>query len=439
MLKRSKIKSSLPKEILQEYNEQYGKDKVFCRAPFNSLRFFQNGETSACCLNRFYFTYGSYKNNSLKDILKSKERKLQQKHIKRYNLELGCDICQENMISKNFLGVMANIYKQNNIRKHLTRIDFELSHKCNLNCIMCSLQVENKENPYNELFIEDIKPHLRNLEIANFIGGEPFVIDLYYKIWDYIIKENKNCIIRVITNATILNEDVLKIIRYKNSEITVSIDSIIDETYEKIRVGAKFENVLSNFKIINKIMLDKGKTTQITICPIILNAFEIPQLVDFANKERCRIAFNYTVFPHYLSLKYQKSILLKELIEHYKLFFNKIEITNDLIRNNINIFSDLINLLKAWYIERLEIETNPKIITKSIALNYIKTQFKEPYPEYIYVFENKLPESWEVSKSLFDNLQSENNKNELYILSRYNYKSEDIVKYLAGYFELPIN
>ncbi len=178
MFKRNKIKPSLPKEILQEYYEQYGKDKVFCRAPFNSLYFFKNGDVAACCINRNHFIYNSYRTHSLNEIINSDRRKQLQKHIRKHNLNLGCSICQNEMMSKNFSNVLATFYRKQKMKKHqITRIDFELSNNCNLDCIMCFRGYGSAYSAYDDKFLQELRPFLNKIKLRSSFNYILFVSD----------------------------------------------------------------------------------------------------------------------------------------------------------------------------------------------------------------------------------------------------------------------
>jgi len=426
MFKRNKIKPTLPDNILQEYYAQYGKDKVFCRAPFNNLYFLPNGDVTPCCVNRLSYKYATYPPQSIKKIIASKKRKKHQKYIKNNNLSLGCDVCQNNMMSKNFASVLATAFKWQSLKKHITHIDFELSHNCNLKCVMCYRE-RNSDNKsiYGESFFNELKPYLKNLEFAHFVGGEPFMIDVYYKIWDYISKKNPNCHINIQTNGTILNDKITQFISLPKVSVVMSIDSVSPHTFETIRKGAKFENVLSNFKTINKIMQDKGINMQISVCPITLNANEIPELVDFANKEQCTIFFNYTFFPYYLSLKNLAHPKLQALTQLYKTHLENLTQNNNIEKNNANALLGLINQLKEWEKEALDKERNKTIIKKEEVVKIV-SHIEVATPNIQNIFFSQLEDSWEISTVTYNSL------NEKAFIEEVNFT---VMAFKNGYFE----
>ena len=63
-------------------------------------------------------------------------------------------------------------------------------------------------NPYDDDFITQLEEFIPHLEQAFFVGGEPFMIEIYFKIWEKIVETNPSCMISVQTNGTILNQKV---------------------------------------------------------------------------------------------------------------------------------------------------------------------------------------------------------------------------------------
>ena len=114
----------------------------------------------------------------------------------------------------------------------------------NLECIMCygnfssSIRKNREKLPstptvYDEKFLESLDPIIPDLKYVKFLGGEPFLINIYYEVWERIIECNPNCLIDVQTNGTILNDRVKDILERGNFRIGVSLDSLKKETYER--------------------------------------------------------------------------------------------------------------------------------------------------------------------------------------------------------------
>ena len=113
-------------------------------------------------------------------------------------------------------------------------------------------------SPYDDAFVDQLEPFLRNVREAGFAGGEPFLIPIHYRIWDRVAGCNPNMIVMIVTNGTTLNDRVRLIADRLNCVINVSVDSIVKETYESIRQGASLETVLENSRYFSEVMQKKG-------------------------------------------------------------------------------------------------------------------------------------------------------------------------------------
>ena len=223
---------------------------------------------------------------------------------------------------------------------------FELDNTCNLRCEMCNAKFSSAHNngiritaPYDsEDFINQLKPFILHLTETKFLGGEPFLSDIYPKIWKTIIEINPKCKIRVQTNGTILNNEIKNILEQGNFQIGLSIDTLNPAHYEKIRSGAKIEKTLENIEFFNHICKKNGDNANISVCPMKENRFDIPELVDFCNKKDIYIFFN-NVTTESFALQELSVQDFEELITYYKQNIpkghNYISIHNNLSFSNL--------------------------------------------------------------------------------------------------------
>jgi len=261
----------------------------------------------------------------------------------------GCELCADKLRAHNFTQLVSQTYDDlarpprpnttlnrskdrilpKNGQRWPQQMEFELSNKCNLQCAMCSgffsstiRAVREKLPPlpeiYDDAFVEQLRPFLPHLKRAKFLGGEPFLIDVYYKIWDLLIELNPACEVSITTNGTVFNKRVGQILERLNCRVIVSLDSIRKETYEKIRVNAKMERTLENFDANMHVNKGKGKSLCIAVCPMVSNWQEIPDLVRFANARGITIYFNIVVFPFEHSLQSLPRATQKEIAEYFR-------------------------------------------------------------------------------------------------------------------------
>ncbi|MDP6909849.1 MAG: SPASM domain-containing protein, partial [Flavobacteriales bacterium] len=206
-------------EGLKDYNQSrpLGPQKKVCWAPFKSLYFGHYGKAIACCYNRTYIL-GNYPEQSIDEIWRGQQAENLRKYISNNNLDHGCQGCKSQILARNFDATKAKQYDQVKLNRngYPSVMEFELSNVCNLECEMCSgdfssLIRQNREGkppleePYDEAFVEQLEEFIPHLEEVKFYGGEPFLIDIYYQIWEKIIEINPTVRISVQTNGTILN------------------------------------------------------------------------------------------------------------------------------------------------------------------------------------------------------------------------------------------
>ena len=263
------------------------------------------------------------------------------------------------MLSKNFEAVIAKNYDLLPYSKdYPTKLEFELDNTCNLECTMCfgefsSSIRKNREkkplltSPYDDAFVDQLEEFIPDLHSTRFFGGEPFLIDIYYKIWDRIVDLNPGCEIVVQTNATILNSRVEELLSKGKFKINISIDSLEKESYEAIRVNASFDKVMSNIAYFHDYSIKRGRTIGLSVCPMTTNWKELPAFINYSNEMDAYIYFNIVTFPEHLSIGKLNSGDLNEIIN----FLEKYDFPTDSVLENSNRqhYFDFLKQVRAWY------------------------------------------------------------------------------------------
>ncbi len=349
--------------VIKEYNatRSFFKKKKLCYAPFNSLRFSLSGNIYSCCYNRFQ-SLGKYPEVSIHEAWNGTKADELRKKIKENDLSLGCHACYSKLISSNYYSAGSKIYDGYKVKKNgPSLMEFELSNVCNLECVMCngensSLIRKNKEHAdpypmvYDENFVQQLKEFIPFLNEARFVGGEPFLTDIYYKIWDLIAKENRKVKISILTNGTILNDKIIEFFKKNNVHISFSIDSIIKDTYQQIRINADYEKVMMNIEAVQKLSKEYNREMSVNICPIRKNMYEIPEITEYFSKKNVPVIFHTVVYPPSESL----STLTKKELKEYASFLENAGFLKSHSLNDKNYFSykSLISLVKAWENEK---------------------------------------------------------------------------------------
>jgi len=310
-----KVYQPLDNRLIQEYYSFRSSlhHEYVCYAPFTNLFFNVYGEVYTCCENLTY-KYGNYPEQSINELWFGEKARILRDHVKNNDLSLGCTLCKDNLEIKNFNGVKARLYDYTKSSgEYPVRMEFQLANICNLECAMCdgwssSLILKNRGklpaliNPYHDDFVKQLEEFIPHLQQAFFVGGEPFMIDIYYKIWEKIVETNPFCIISVQTNGTILNNKVIALLEKGTFEINISLDSVRKEKYEKIRRNATFEKTMQNIDYFVDYCKRKNTVFQFTPCPMQLNWKEIPELIGFANSKDVKMLFHTVLYPKRFSL-----------------------------------------------------------------------------------------------------------------------------------------
>ncbi len=333
--------------VLEEYNETrpLASRNLICHAPSVSLNFNQDGMISACCYNRTH-VLGEYPKDNLGNVWKSAKAKELRQAIKDLDLTKGCALCRVQIIGKSFFSTLARNFDNTLVNGDLAAesgpriLEFELSNLCNLECIMCnghfsSAIRKNREklppiiSPYDEKFVQQLRPFWTTVEWARFLGGEPFLNPLYFKIWEQIVEVKSSAAVAITSNGTIMNKKVEWVLENVKPFMILSIDSLDKKTYESIRVNASYEQMKENlFQFISYAQV-QNRSVDIMICPLVSNWEEIPQIFDWGFDHEVCVGVNTVIKPEELSLRSLSSKVLMEIAAKFKAHKLKSVITTE--------------------------------------------------------------------------------------------------------------
>jgi len=170
-------------------------------------------------------------------------------------------------------------------------LDIESTNVCNLKCPFCAVTYKNW-GPYRRGFMamtlfrkiidEGAANGLYSMKLS--LRGEPL---LHPKLAEMIKYAKEKGIIDTYfnTNATLLNESSINgLIDAKLDRISISFEGTTKEFYEKCRVGAKFEDVVANVKLLRQIRDKRGVDyPQIRVQTLLLPELKesFPQYMEF--------------------------------------------------------------------------------------------------------------------------------------------------------------
>jgi len=373
----------LSKNILQQYEKsRSGTYKaIVCHAPFVSMNFEQNGNIRACCYN-FKHILGTWPKNSIKETWSGKPAADLRKYIMNNDLGGGCAECGNMIIAGNHYGARARFYDEYAPAGIISAVkyfnykvagnvgypkvmEFELSNNCNLECIMCNGYFSSSirknreklpalESPYNDAFVDELNDFIPHLTDAKFLGGEPFMIDIYLKIWERIRALNPNMRIHITTNGTFLTNRVKNLLEGLKAGIILSIDSVNRDTYHKIRINGNYDKVMENIEYFRDYTQKKKTFFSIAACPITNNWHELPEMLNFCLEKNITLYFNAVFTPEKLSIKEQPLEIQEKIIEYLKKNpAPEIKGSLNQPRNlSIKAYNDFIKLLQGWANEK---------------------------------------------------------------------------------------
>jgi MoaA/NifB/PqqE/SkfB family radical SAM enzyme len=162
------------------------------------------------------------------------------------------------------------------------KLNVALTTRCNLSCIMCEARKINWEIPKNT--IDEIILLFPYLERIIWQGGEVFLFDSFKEILQQA-SPYQNLTHEITTNGHLITEDWIGLIKKINLDMNISVDAFSQETYERIRKGSKFSEILKLLGRISEIKKESGSKVFVLIFTLMKSNFrELPGIVDFAKR-----------------------------------------------------------------------------------------------------------------------------------------------------------
>lgn len=292
-----------------------GAKPIFCYLPYNSLTFSFSGKVYVCSYNRDVIL-GEYPKNTIKEIWEGEKAQKLRRHMSHNDLEYGCRHCKFFFDKGKFSNIRPLVfdkyYKHTNA-DHPRVFEFEIDNKCNLECQMCNGEVsssirKNRDklppipSPYDDNFVKQLEVYIPTLKEAKFYGGEPFMIPLYYKIWDKVKELNPNLELFVITNGTLWNSNIERLINELNFDIAISIDALDKNKLEKIRKNVVKETLLENINHFSEVCKRKNKHLSLSFTIQKENWDQLPAHIELCNKVDAYAYISYLENPKEYSI-----------------------------------------------------------------------------------------------------------------------------------------
>ena len=179
--------------------------------------------------------------------------------------------------------------------KHV--LQWHITHKCNLRCLHCY-----QEDYKNDLSYQQIKKiffdYLEYLKANNFkghiniTGGEPFLHQNFFQVIDLF--EENNITFGILTNGTLLNDDIVeRLSRYNNlSFVQISLDGN-KKIHDTIRGKGNFKKSLNGIRLLNKYNIQ----SMVAFTAHKKNIHTLKSVIRLSKKEKVRVFWADRLIP----------------------------------------------------------------------------------------------------------------------------------------------
>lgn len=293
-----------------------------CRAPFASLHLDQFGNARACCQSELIL--GNVAEQSLLDIWEGEPLARQRRAIEANDYSVGCGYCEWSV--RNDGPELA--YARNFDRLALptpgggpTTLEMALSNSCNLQCTMCngdyssSIRLHREKRPplpavYDEGFFTDFTRLLPGLEEIHLLGGEPFLGAEPLRIMGIVADSDAAVRLIITTNGTLWTDRIERLTERLSAHYVISIDGASAETYESIRLGARWDELQVNLERFKA----AGEGLHFAYCLMVENCHELPDLLALAKRFDAPVFINTVLTPLDSSLHHLSPLDLRNII-----------------------------------------------------------------------------------------------------------------------------
>lgn len=268
-----------------------------CRAPHVALELDARGLAYACCANGLY-PIGRVGRASLREIWDGPRARFLRRAVEQGDLSHGCVTCRLQLDHGSDAPV-ARTYDA-----HVPDSDdpawprtmaFALHNTCNLQCAMCngefssSIRAQVEQRPalpraYGDAFFDQLDEFLPHLELARFLGGEPFLVAEHHRIWDRMVELGLDTTCHVTTNGTRYDQRIEELLERLRFGIQVSIDGATPATFEAVRRGASHAEVLANARRFAAYARERGTAFGINFCLLRTNWHELGEVLALGDE-----------------------------------------------------------------------------------------------------------------------------------------------------------
>ncbi|MFN8016903.1 MAG: SPASM domain-containing protein [Acidimicrobiales bacterium] len=281
-----------------------------CAAPWVAMEFDPFGNVQACCANALH-PLGNITRERLPEIWHGPRADALREALAAGDLTRGCDICRHRLHHPG--GEIPLEYYNQFARPGAPTtwprlLSFSLHNTCNLACVMCGADLSSKirstrsdlpplPHVYGDEFFEDLVPFLVACEAIDFAGGEPFLVREHRRVWELLAELGVRPTTSVTTNGTVWNDHVEWVLDTFSPNICVSVDAMDPTTFEAVRVGARFDEVMANIERFEQQAEATGSGVYLSFSMTRHNWSELAPVLRFADEHGMDVSIQTVVEP----------------------------------------------------------------------------------------------------------------------------------------------
>lgn len=285
-----------------------------CVAPQVAMVFEPYGNVQACCANALY-PLGNIADMTLREIWEGERANELRAALARGDFGFGCSVCRHRLEYSGG-GMPIDLYDLYPLDDASatptwpTLLSFSLHNTCNLECIMCGGDASSKirthrdglpglPHAYGEPFFKQIEPFIEHCTHVDFVGGEPFLVREHARIWELVLRRPGEIAVSVTTNGTVWNDNVERWLGAQDTSIFMSIDGVTAETFERVRVGASYREVMSNLDRFQAYTQARGTNLILSWSLVRANWHEFPDMMRWAESRGLPVHVQTVIEPEH--------------------------------------------------------------------------------------------------------------------------------------------
>jgi MoaA/NifB/PqqE/SkfB family radical SAM enzyme len=328
--------------------------RAMCYAPYTNLSFDAQGRVKACGWS-WSHPVGNIRTQTLDEIWAGARVLAMRRAMESYEFSPGCTFCESQTREGWPANAVMRSFDQFSVSAPDPRwpqcMEFAIANTCELECVMCSglfssaIRARRERlaplpSAYPSDFVDSLRKYLPHLASARFDGGEPFLIEDYYRIWEWMADEAPRVKCQVTTAGTVFNSRIEALLDRLDFGFAVSMDGTTQQTVESIRVHTNFHSQRAILQRLLAYTRERKTTLALKFCLMRQNWQEFGDFCLLADAWDCSVGVNVIRDPPQFSLDTLPAPELRGILDAME-------------RQAVSLDSQLVRNRRAW-LEQLD-------------------------------------------------------------------------------------